>query len=76
MAAMPYAAIGTEDSTGPKLFCSPDASKPGVYEVPFGATLRDLIELAGGVAGGKSVGGFCSAAPPASSSVRTISTCR
>jgi NADH-quinone oxidoreductase subunit F len=52
-----FAAIGTKDSTGPKLFClSGCVERPGVYEVPFGATLHDLIELAGGVAGGKSVG--------------------
>jgi NADH-quinone oxidoreductase subunit F len=47
-----YAAIGTEGSTGPKLFClSGHVAVPGVYEVPFGATLRDLLELAGGVSG-------------------------
>ncbi|MFP5341793.1 MAG: NAD(P)H-dependent oxidoreductase subunit E [Candidatus Limnocylindria bacterium] len=47
-----FAAIGTEASTGPKLFClSGHVVRPGVYEVEFGATLRDLIELAGGVAG-------------------------
>ncbi len=47
-----FAAIGTEGSTGTKLFClSGHVAVPGVYEVPFGATLRDLIELAGGVAG-------------------------
>ena len=35
---------------GPKLFClSGHVARPGVYEVEFGATLRDLIELAGGV---------------------------
>jgi NADH-quinone oxidoreductase subunit F len=28
-------------------------AKPGVYEVPFGATLRQLVDLAGGVAGGR-----------------------
>ncbi len=45
-----YAQIGTEGSTGPKLFClSGHVNEPGVYEVEFGATLRDLIELAGGV---------------------------
>ena len=44
-----FAAIGTGESTGPKLFCvSGDVSDPGVYEVPFGATVRELIELAGG----------------------------
>jgi NADH-quinone oxidoreductase subunit F len=48
-----YARIGTEGSTGPRLFClSGHVEKPGVYEVEFGATLRDLIELAGGVSEG------------------------
>ncbi len=48
-----YAGIGTETSTGPKLFClAGHVERPGVYEVEFGATLRDLLELAGGVAGG------------------------
>jgi len=47
-----YAAIGTAQSTGPKLFClSGHVARPGVYEVPFGRTLRDVIELAGGVSG-------------------------
>ncbi|WP_086563324.1 NAD(P)H-dependent oxidoreductase subunit E [Streptomyces africanus] len=43
-----YAAIGTERSTGPKLFCvSGTVERPGVYELPFGATLGDLLALAG-----------------------------
>jgi NADH-quinone oxidoreductase subunit F len=47
-----YAAVGTERSTGPKLFClSGHVGRPGVYEVPFGTTLRQLLELAGGPAG-------------------------
>ncbi len=51
-----YARIGTEDSTGPRLFClSGHVERPGVYEVEFGATLRDLIELAGGVSGGRGI---------------------
>jgi NADH-quinone oxidoreductase subunit F len=51
-----FAAIGTEDSTGPKLFClSGHVARPGVYEVPFGTTLRELIELAGGVPGGREI---------------------
>jgi NADH-quinone oxidoreductase subunit F len=51
-----FARIGTEGSTGPKLFClSGHVAKPGVYEVEFGATLRDLIELAGGVPGGREI---------------------
>lgn len=44
-----FATIGTDDSTGSKLFCvSGNVSEPGVFEVPFGATVRDLISLAGG----------------------------
>jgi NADH-quinone oxidoreductase subunit F len=51
-----YAAIGTEGSTGPRLFClSGHVERPGVYEVEFGATLRDLIELAGGVSGERGI---------------------
>jgi NADH-quinone oxidoreductase subunit F len=48
-----FAAIGAGGiSTGPKLFClSGHVARPGTYEVEFGATLRDLIELAGGVPG-------------------------
>jgi NADH-quinone oxidoreductase subunit F len=47
-----FATIGTESSTGTKLFCvSGDVSKPGVYEVPFGTTLRQLLDLAGGMLG-------------------------
>jgi NADH-quinone oxidoreductase subunit F len=49
-----FAAIGTEQSTGTKLFCvSGNVVRPGVYEVPFGTTLRDVLDLAGGVAGGR-----------------------
>ncbi len=48
-----FAETGTEGSTGTKLFClAGSVARPGVYEVPFGATLRDLIALAGGVEGG------------------------
>jgi len=47
-----YAKIGTSGSAGPKLFCvSGHVRRPGVYEVHFGRTLREIIELAGGVAG-------------------------
>jgi NADH-quinone oxidoreductase subunit F len=48
-----FAAIGTERSTGPKLFCVSGAVvRPGTYEVPFGATLRELLDLAGGLTPG------------------------
>ena len=47
-----YAAIGTEKSTGTKLFClSGHVTNPGVYEVTYGATLREVIDLAGGATG-------------------------
>ena len=47
-----YASIGTEGSKGPKLFClSGHVVTPGVYEVPFGATMREVIDLAGGAVG-------------------------
>jgi len=49
-----FAETGTEASTGTKLFClSGHVEHPGVYEVPFGATLREVIDLAGGVAGAR-----------------------
>ncbi|MET9190064.1 NAD(P)H-dependent oxidoreductase subunit E [Streptomyces tendae] len=48
MGAEAYAAIGTPTSTGPKLFCvSGSVARPGVYELPFGATLGDVLALAG-----------------------------
>ncbi|MGW8912837.1 NAD(P)H-dependent oxidoreductase subunit E, partial [Streptomyces sp. NPDC055752] len=48
MGAQAYAAIGTPASTGPKLFCvSGSVRRPGVYELPFGATLGELLTLAG-----------------------------
>ncbi|MGW5466834.1 NAD(P)H-dependent oxidoreductase subunit E [Streptomyces chartreusis] len=48
MGAPAYAAIGTERSTGPKLFCvSGSVARCGIYELPFGATLGELLELAG-----------------------------
>ncbi|MEO8503867.1 MAG: NAD(P)H-dependent oxidoreductase subunit E [Acidobacteriota bacterium] len=48
-----FAALGTPGSAGTKLFCvSGEVERPGLYEVPFGATLGELLTLAGGVAGG------------------------
>lgn len=46
-----YRQMGTSRSSGPKLFClSGDVVRPGLYEVPFGVTLRRLlIDLAGGL---------------------------
>ncbi len=51
-----FAAIGTEGSAGPKLFCLSGAvERPGVYELDFGATLGELLARAGGVAGGRAL---------------------
>ncbi|MBV8345254.1 MAG: NAD(P)H-dependent oxidoreductase subunit E [Candidatus Eremiobacteraeota bacterium] len=45
-----YAAIGTPESAGTRLFCLSGAvAHPGVYEVPHGTPLGALIETAGGV---------------------------
>jgi NADH-quinone oxidoreductase subunit F len=51
-----YARIGTEGSTGPRLFClSGHVARPGIYEVDFGATLGDVLALAGGVPGDRAI---------------------
>jgi NADH-quinone oxidoreductase subunit F len=63
-----FASIGAGRSTGTKLFCVAGAvATPGVYEVDFGTTLRELLALAGGVRGelrtvllGGAAGGFVS----------------
>jgi len=48
-----YRAKGTDGSNGHKLFClSGHVARPGTYEVEFGPTLREIIDLAGGVTGG------------------------
>jgi NADH-quinone oxidoreductase subunit F len=48
-----YAKIGTASSTGTRLFClSGQVARPGLYEVPFGTRLNELLDLAGGVANG------------------------
>ena len=51
-----FAATGTADSTGTRLFCiSGHVREPGLYEVPMGTTLRALIELSGGLRQGHTV---------------------
>jgi NADH-quinone oxidoreductase subunit F len=48
-----YSATGTGRSKGTKLFCvSGRVERPGLYEVRFGTTLRELLERAGGVRAG------------------------
>lgn len=49
-----YMNIGSAGYYGPKLFpVSGKVNKPGVYEATMDITLRDLIEMAGGIKDGK-----------------------
>jgi len=51
-----YAALGTDGSKGRKLFCLSGAvARPGIYEVEFGITLRQLIDLGGGMRSGSTM---------------------
>ncbi len=50
--AAAWRALGTAGCPGPKLFAvSGHVERPGVYEVPLGTTVGELIDLAGGVSG-------------------------
>jgi NADH-quinone oxidoreductase subunit F len=50
-----FKAIGPEKGPGPKLYCvSGHVNRPGVYELPMGTPLREIIyDHAGGIPGGK-----------------------
>lgn len=52
-----YRSFGTEQSTGTKIFSlSGNVNKPGNYELPLGATFRELIfEHGGGVPAGREI---------------------
>ncbi len=52
-----YAGIGTEKSNGTALVClTGNVAKPGMMEVPFGVTIRQVIDdIGGGVSPGKEV---------------------
>jgi len=51
-----FAQVGTPQSTGTKLYCvSGCVQHPGVYEAPFGITLRELLARAGGPLPGRTV---------------------
>jgi NADH-quinone oxidoreductase subunit F len=52
-----YRSIGTEKSTGPKIFSlSGNVVRPGNYELPLGTTFRELIfEHGGGIPNGRSI---------------------
>ncbi|MFP6625752.1 MAG: NADH-quinone oxidoreductase subunit NuoF [Deltaproteobacteria bacterium] len=52
-----FRTFGVKDDPGPKLFCvSGHVRRPGVYELPMGTSLREIIEVhAGGVPAGRSL---------------------
>ena len=52
-----YGSFGSGESIGTKLISvAGNVNKPGVYEIPFGTTVRDLISgLAGGVRDGRKI---------------------
>ena len=51
-----YAKLGTESSRGTKLIClCGHVKNPGLYEVEFGATFRDIINGLGGGVKGKAI---------------------
>ncbi|MDI6809310.1 MAG: NADH-quinone oxidoreductase subunit NuoF [Candidatus Eisenbacteria bacterium] len=44
-----FSSIGTEKNTGPKLFClSGHVNRPGLYELPMGTRLREIVFENGG----------------------------
>ena len=44
-----FGGLGTEDSAGPKLYSvSGDVESPGVYELPMGITVNELLDHVGG----------------------------
>jgi formate dehydrogenase/NADH-quinone oxidoreductase subunit F len=54
-----WRALGTANCPGPKFIAvSGHVEKPGVYQVPLGTTVRQLIELAGGVSGARKLLAF------------------
>jgi [NiFe] hydrogenase diaphorase moiety large subunit len=54
-----FAQHGTDQSTGTKLFCvSGDCDRPGIYEYPWGVSIREILRDCGGLdAQGIQVGG-------------------
>ncbi len=66
-----FAGLGAGDASGTKLYpISGDVARPGVYELPLGASFETLLAAAGGVTGGAllafSPGGASSGLLPAS----------
>jgi NADH-quinone oxidoreductase subunit F len=60
-----YRKFGTAESTGTMIFSlNEDVDRPGIYELPFGTSLRYLIEdCGGGIKGGGKIKAIMPAAP-------------
>ena len=51
-----WAKVGTPGSTGTRLFClSGHVNKPGLYEIECGRTVREAIDVAGGLKNGRTL---------------------
>jgi NADH-quinone oxidoreductase subunit F len=51
-----FRSMGTERSPGPKIYSlSGHVTRPGQYEAPMGTTLRELLDMAGGMRGGRAL---------------------
>ncbi|WP_239332656.1 NADH-quinone oxidoreductase subunit NuoF [Frankia sp. CiP3] len=49
-----FRSMGRERSPGPKIYSlSGHVTRPGQYEAPMGTTLAELLEMAGGIRGGR-----------------------
>lgn len=61
MGAAAFAAIGTPNNTGTRIFgISGHVKRPGLYELPMGTPLRFLVEdLAGGTPSGRPIKAIC-----------------
>jgi NADH-quinone oxidoreductase subunit F len=56
MGGAAYAALGKPNAGGTKIFSiSGDVERPGNYEIPLGTPFAKLLELAGGMRGGKKI---------------------
>ncbi len=54
-----YRTLGTEKSPGTKIYSvSGMVERPGNYELPLGVTMREILELAGGVRNGRKLKAF------------------
>ncbi|HEY7087658.1 MAG TPA: NADH-ubiquinone oxidoreductase-F iron-sulfur binding region domain-containing protein, partial [Tepidisphaeraceae bacterium] len=59
-----FAKMGTNEKKGLKWFSiSGDVNKPGVYEVPLGTTYRELLDIVGGIRGGRKLKAFLPSGP-------------